>query len=357
MRIVHIVHSLRGGGIQNFLLSLAPEQNRLGHEVSMIVIDKYDSSYCETLEKRLVDNNVRVYRLNKIRANKLSLFKALYNCRNLIRRIKPDIVNTHAEISHLYGALTVLGINTRHVITVHNAPEYWDWITRVFNCNKPVIFCSQAAYGMRKQNSNKMAAIDNGISKEIVASEDAVDLRKAFGLSPNDKVIVLVGSLRPQKNYHFLKEIASELNDNSFHFFICGGGKISEGNINPAEFESYPTIHFLGLRSDVSAIENGADLFLSCASFEGLPIAVLEAYFNGIPCVLSPITQHRNISEVNNVWIPDEFTADAFAKKIIEALKCTYSHKDIYEMRKSQIERYSIRQTAIEYIKFYEKYL
>lgn len=355
MKIVHIIHSLRGGGIQNFILSLAPEQKKLGHDVSIIVIDCYDSDYCETLEKKFLENEVKVYRLNKLRGNKWSLIKALYICRKILCRINPDVVNTHAVISHLYGAVTTIGLRTKHVITVHNAPEYWNKIAKCLNKDKPIIFCSHSAYDLRKQNSKKMVAIDNGISRDIVYSNDKVDLRKEYGLSENEKVIVLAGSLRPQKNYHFLKEIVSKLNDNTIHFFVCGGGKVSEGNIDPADFSAFPTIHFLGLRSDVSAIENGADLFLSCATFEGLPIAVLEAYFNGIPCVLSPIPQHRNISDVEYVWIPDEFTAEAFVDKIHEALQCHLNHTDIYAIRKKQVERFSIRQTAIEYVDFYEK--
>src|SRR5690606_10594105 len=107
--------------------------------------------------------------------------------------------------------------------------------------------------------------------------------------------------------------------------------------------------------NDVSAIENGADLFLSCASIEGLPIAVLEAYFNGIPCVLSPIEQHIQIAAVEKVWIPKAFTASAFVKTIREAFLNLASHVDVYEQRKGQIASYSISNTAKKYEKFYDR--
>lgn len=47
-----------------------------------------------------------------------------------------------------------------------------------------------------------MIPIDNGISREIIHSNKSVDLRKELGLNPNDKIIVSVGSLRPQKIIH-----------------------------------------------------------------------------------------------------------------------------------------------------------
>lgn len=355
MKIVHIIHSLRGGGIQNFILSLAPEQVLKGNSVTVIVIDEYDSDYCMHLENILKTNNVDVIKLNKKRGDKVSFIKSVVKCKRLVKKIRPDIINSHAKISHLYSSVATLFNSTHHVITVHNAPEVWGRLVK-FVCKKtPLIFCSRAAYELRQQESRMMVTINNGISRQIVHNTEIVNLREEFGLRSTDKVIVSVGSLRPQKNYPFLREIVDELKDDSYHFFICGGGKISEANIDLRDIKEYKNIHFIGLRSDISEIENGADLFLSCASFEGLPIAVLEAYFNGIPCVLSPIEQHQQIADVEKVWIPKEFTASAFVKAIREAFLNLNSHDEIYESRKNQIAEYSICNAADKYEKFYER--
>lgn len=320
MKIIHICNCLRGGGIQNFLLSLLPAQAKQKHQVTLIVIEKYDYEYCEHLERILIDYNINVVRLNKIRNNKYSMFKTILKCRDIVRKIKPDIVNTHGEMSHEYGAIAVFAQNTKQIITIHNAPEIWSIPLKILCSKKPLIFCSHAAYTMRTQNSKTMIPIDNGISRDIIHSTKIVDLRKELGLSSSDKIIISVGSLRPQKNYIFIKQIIDDIKDASLHFCICGGN-YGTGYINIEEFKDYPNIHCLGLRSDVSAIENGADLFLSCSTFEGLPIAVLEAYFNGIPCVLSPIPQHKNISSVYKVLIPKSFEPSAFSESIKEALK------------------------------------
>lgn len=356
MKIIHICNCLRGGGIQNFLLSLLPAQAKQKHQVTLIVIEKYDYEYCEHLERILIDYNINVVRLNKIRNNKYSMFKTILKCRDIVKKIKPDIVNTHGEMSHEYGAIAVFAQNTKQIITIHNAPEIWSIPLKILCSKKPLIFCSHAAYTMRTQNSKTMIPIDNGISRDIVHSKKIVDLRKELGLSSSDKIIISVGSLRPQKNYIFIKQIIDDIKDETLHFCICGGN-YGTGYINIEEFKDYPNIHCLGLRSDVSAIENGADLFLSCSTFEGLPIAVLEAYFNGIPCVLSPIPQHKNISSVYKVLLPKSFEPSAFSESIKEALKNKESHDDIYKARISQIEQFSITKTCNEYISFYHKVL
>lgn len=355
MKIVHILHSLRGGGIQNFLLSLASEQANTKDWVYVIVIDSFDSDYCYHLKNTLCRNNVKVYQLNKIRHNKTSLIKTLVKCRLAIKKIKPDIVNTHSEIGHFYGRMATIGTSIPQVITIHNTPENWNPILKLLCKNKPLIFCSQAAFQKRIQNSYTMTAIDNGISRNIIHNNEFTDLRKEFHLSPDDKIIISVGSLRPQKNYIFIKKIVDQLDCNNYHFFICGGGATKEYNNELQEMKRYKNIHFLGLRKDISAIENKADLFLSCAQYEGLPIAVLEAYFNGMPCVLSPIEQHIKISDVDYVWIPKSFTPKSFIECIKNAINLNLDHDEIYEKRKEKIAYYSIQRTVKEYDEFYRK--
>lgn len=355
MKILHITDCLRGGGIQNFLLSLLPEQVKQGHDVTLIVIEKYDYDYCSHLAAVFTSNGVKVICLGKIKHNKISMIKTVFVCRRKIGTMQPDIVNSHGTMSHIYGAIAVLGTCISHTTTIHNAPEVWPLACRILCSRKPLIFCSVSAYEMRKQNSEKMVAIENGISQDIVKTTNRIDLRKELSLTLTDKIIVLVGSLRPQKNYEFLKNIVDEAQDTSLHFCICGGN-YGKGYVPASVFYGYEkNIHLLGLRSDVSAIENCADLFLSCATFEGLPIAVLEAYFNGIPCVLSPIPQHVKIAEVDKVWIPNEFNARSFVETIHEALKCTDEHSNIYEQRMPQIEKYSISNTCMKYIEFYNE--
>lgn len=356
MKIVHITNCLRGGGIQNFLLSLLPEQASKNNKVLLIVIEKYDYEYCNHLEQLLSQNSITVIRLNKLKSNKFSLIKTIIKCRSIVGKINPDIVNTHGEMSHVYGALSVMGKNIKQIITIHNAPEVWPFSAKFLCGKKPLIFCSNAAYNLKQQTCTEATTISNGINDKIVRTNNLHDLRKELNLNNSDKIVVLVGSMRPQKNYSFLKKIADEIKDQSIHFCICGGS-YGAGYINTDEFESYKNIHCLGLRSDVSAIENSADLFLSCSKFEGLPIAVLEAYFNGIPCVLSPIVQHINISNVYNVYIPKDFHAKSFIDCIYKALSNTESHDEILSKRKLQIEQYSIKNTAIKYIEFYNKIL
>ena len=357
MNIIHIADCLRGGGVQNFLLSLLPEQVKLGHKVTLIVVERNTYDYCDKLEQKLKEHGVQVVNLGKERGNKISFLKTLFACRKTIKSIKPNVVNTHGGMSHLYGTFSTEFTHCLHVLTIHNAPEYWNVPNNLLNSNKPLIYCSDAAYDMRVQHNKNIVAINNGVSADLICTKEIVDLRKELHLAKTDKIVVLVGSLRPQKNYEFLKQVVEKLQDSSIHFCISGGN-YGAGYVNTSVFDDYPTIHCLGLRSDVSAIENGSDLFLSCATFEGLPIAVLEAFFNGIPCVLSPIEQHKRIVDgVGACIIPKDFTAEAFAESILSGLDNHISHDNIARNRSKAIDKFSISYAAKKYVDFYQKNL
>lgn len=355
MKILHITNCLLGGGIQNFLLSLLPAQVKLGHSVYLIVIERDQYEYSLKLEQTLKNNGVQVLKLNKIKANKISLIKTLWACRKLVSGINPDVVNSHGEMSHVYGALSVINKNIAHCVTIHNGPEIWPKAIRILNNSKPLIYCSDSAFELRVQSNKMYKVINNGISPDITCSKEIADLRKELKLPVDTKIVVLVGSMRPQKNYEFLKDVANLIEDEKIHFCICGGN-YGPGYINGDIFNGIRNIHLMGLRSDVSSIENGSNLFLSCATFEGLPIAVLEAFFNGIPCVLSPIIQHKKIADgIDACFIPNDFTASSFAATINKALSDNRSHSDIYNKRKNTIEKFTINNVAEKYVAFYKE--
>ena len=359
MKIVHVLLSLKGGGIQNFLLSLAPEQVRMGHEVIVVLTDEDDSSYSIKNRAYIESFEIPVYNLKRKIGNKVSFFKTWFALRKLLKKLNPDIVNSHGVYCHNAVGFSVFGTGIRHCCTIHNAPEKWGKVTKLINHNTPLIYCSDAALQLRGQNSPLMIAINNGIDEKTVRCSEVVDLHKELDIPNDDKIIVLVGSMRPQKNYNFVIDIVNKLNDEHIHFCICGEvykNARSCGHNNSFDFKPYKNIHLLGLRSDISAILNEADAYLSCSIREGLPISALEAFFSGIPCVLSPIPQHTMISGgISECYIPSKFEPKDFIDSIHNAFKCLDSHENIYLQRKEHLKKFLIDRCAKEYIDFYKQ--
>lgn len=365
MKIVHMVASLKGGGIQNLILSLVPEQVSLGHKVSVIVTDEDNLAYSNKNKEFLQNAGVSVYNLDRKVSDKISFFKTWIAARRLVGKLHPDIVNSHGIYCHNASSFAVFGKSFKHCCTIHNAPEKWGWMPKIMNYNVPLIFCSDAALQLRGQSSKMMVAINNGIELNRIRVSETVDLHEELGIPQEDKIVVLVGSTRPQKNYSFLIKIVEKMQDEHVHFCICGGEyKVNRkgGNnnmyISLDEFKKYRNIHLLGLRNDVPAVLNGADAYLSCSVREGLPISALEGFFSGIPCVLSPILQHTNIAGgIAQCYIPKAFEPQSFIKSIYQAVNTDCSHDVIYESRKETLKKFLIDRCAKEYVEFYEKIL
>ncbi len=365
MRILHFIHSLKGEGMQNFLVALAPELVKLGNEVFVLVNDEDNLSYSNNLKRTLENANIKVFNLNRKVSSKFSTIKSFILARKLIKTIKPDIVNTHSMLCHDIGSFATMFTPIVHCCTIHTAPEPWTYVDKLLIGKKPLIYCSDSAYELRGQTGNPMIAINNGVDINKIRNADIVDLRKELGLNPFNKIVVLVGSLRPPKNYSFLIKVVEQLNDTNIHFCICGGifkvdtsGSNNRCYISEDAFYKFKNIHLLGNRSDVHSILKGSDLYLSCSIREGLPISALEAFFSGIPCVLSPIIQHKAIAvDVEECYIPNCFTPEAFVHSIKQALNCSETHDSIYAKREIPLKKFNIKCCAKKYFEFYSTLL
>lgn len=365
MKIIHILPSLKGGGIQNFLFSLIPEQVKLDHNVSVIVSDEDNNDYSDKQKHILEALGVKVYNLNRRVSDKWSSVKTWFICRNLVKKLKPDILNSHGIYCHIAASFATFGTSTIHCCTIHNGPEVWGRLCKLVNRDTPLIFCSEAAMQLRAQNSTEMVAINNGMELSKIRVESKTDLRKELGIPNTDKIVVLVGSPRPAKNYPFLKKIVEDIKNDHIHFCICGGqykvdrkGSNNENYIDLTQFSESSNIHLLGLRDDIPSILNDADVYLSCSVKEGLPISALEGFFSGIPCVLSPILQHKMISgDIDSCYIPRKFKSEDFVECIIKALSNSYTHEEIYSRREGALKNFRIDRCAKEYIAYYKKIL
>jgi glycosyltransferase involved in cell wall biosynthesis len=98
---------------------------------------------------------------------------------------------------------------------------------------------------------------------------------------------------------------------------------------------------FLGYRSDVGYVEQAMDVFLFPSKYEGMPISLVEAQFEGLPCVTSDsVSKESDISE--NIWYCSlQSSAKEWADVVLEAAeKCPHHTNALKEVAyKYNIER------------------
>ena len=115
------------------------------------------------------------------------------------------------------------------------------------------------------------------------------EIRNQYGLI-DSFIVGTVGRLSTTKNSKFLIEILPYLlkvNPNSVVMFV-GEGDIQKDLYSLAiNLGVEKHVVFAGVQQDTQAYYSAFDVFALPSLYEGLPLVMLEAQFNGLPCVIS----------------------------------------------------------------------
>ena len=120
---------------------------------------------------------------------------------------------------------------------------------------------------------------------------DRLALRRDFGVE-DGLLIGHVGRFAEQKNHAFLIDVMREIAnmDNHSKLLLLGSGSL-EAQIKDRvdALELSDRIIFAGAVSDSHRYYSAMDCFVLPSLYEGMPLALLEAQANGLPCVVSDV--------------------------------------------------------------------
>ncbi len=164
-------------------------------------------------------------------------------------------------------------------------------------------------------SEGRLRVIYNGIDTDRLGHGDAGELRQALGIPATSFTAVSVGSLIKRKAHDVtLRGIAgARAQGLDTHLVMCGDGEEGEvlrGLVEELGVEPY--VHFLGYRTDVGAVIRAvADVFVTSAHEEMMPLNVLEALWLGVPVIASDIPAHREalVDDVTGVIVPEDDAA------------------------------------------------
>ncbi|NCA91672.1 glycosyltransferase family 1 protein, partial [bacterium] len=167
--------------------------------------------------------------------------------------------------------------------------------------------CSEEAgktfFGKKIVNNKKFRVITNAIDLKKYVFEENVreNYRKDLRIDNDAIVIGHVGRFSEEKNHLFLIELIEQLNKLSsrYKLLLVGDGALKK-NIEStvSEKKLSESVIFTGNRKDVPKILNSMDIFVLPSLFEGVPVVAIEAFANGLPCILSDrITKALKIND------------------------------------------------------------
>lgn len=296
--ILHVVDSLERGGLERLVHDLAVAQHRRGQRVAIFSINQTGGFITE-----LRAAGVPVIVGDKQGTLDLQVLRRL---RQAVRDHRIDTVHAHNFVPSYYAAAALLGMRHRpsQVVTCH------DMGTRLSNRRLRWLFKwsvgrSQGVAMVGRQvhdrfvrdgyvPASKAMTLLNAVPVDDfgITPERKAAAREALGVATEAVVVGCVGRLVELKNHHSLIRQWPQV------LAPCPTAKlvlIGEGPLRPqleqliGELGLNGHVILAGIRSDVSSLLPGLDVFALPSLTEGVSIALLEACATGLPTLASRV--------------------------------------------------------------------
>ncbi|WP_165249386.1 glycosyltransferase [Adlercreutzia sp. ZJ141] len=283
------------GGVKRFIINAAHALDADRYDVCILSIGALEG---DTL-------GLKVDTLLKNPADALNLLMAADALQARLREMSPDIVHIHGNngVALLYAEAAKRAGQVVRVVHSHNSSlgsdelykRLADSILKQLFADAPTarVACSRLA-GDWLFADRPYAILRNGIDVErfVFSHVDRGAVRDELGIPRSAAVLVLVGAGIPAKNTRFAIRILAELlsRGSNVHLLLVGEGIEScalRAEVDRAGLSSFS--HFVGTVGDVWRYYSSADVLLMPSRYEGLPIALVEAQANGLPCLVSDV--------------------------------------------------------------------
>lgn len=276
MKVVHVVESTATGTLS--MLSLIANLNAQSDEVSVIYSLRPETP--NDLPSRF-DARIRLIHLQMDGRNKVSI---LYKLSRLLRKVGPDVVFLHSSYAGFLGRLSLA--LTRHP-KIYYIPHCISFMRKDINFLTKFLFvvfewiaCVRHATYLACSKSELNEIKKNLPFSKVQLLENALEFNPHNGTDcsvvDRKKVVITVGQIRVQKNPRLYADIARVYRevDNDVEFIWIGDGdqQLKEYLLtNGVKVTGWVT------REDVYNLTAEAGVYLSTASWEGMPVAIIEA--------------------------------------------------------------------------------
>jgi glycosyltransferase involved in cell wall biosynthesis len=362
LRILHIINELSDGGAEIVLLRLIKSSPLCEHMIiSFTKNEKYDHQF--------ISDNSRIIHLGK--SKKLTFFFEIPQIIKLIKRTKPDVIQTWLYKSDLFGGIAGRLAGHRKIVWgIHNSSV--DIKTSgairflIIRINAllshfipaEIIYASKSGkvnhenIGFKKKRS---CVINNGYPTDIFHPNEnkKQTIKKQLEIARDTMVIGNVARLDRQKDHPTLLKSLFHLKTKNINFvcLLAGRGLQESHSLNHLikKLGLESNVRVLGPRSDIALLMTTFDIYVCSSYTEAFPNVVCEAMATGVPCISTDVGDVRSIIG-NTGWIVPARSP----KAISYALECAISNTEDRirrgtEARERIKERFSINKMASSY--------
>ncbi len=234
-----------------------------------------------------------------------SLWARISALRRLVLTVKPDLVHLHTARSGFLGMLACAGMPIPIVYSGHS----WRFEQKSRSVDRAVFRLLERHISLTADFVTFLTARDRdfGLSQGLVRADRSVAINtritapctagvieRRFGdqaeLVASTPTVVNVGTLNARKNPLLFLDVAAKVlrQRRDVRFLWLGDGDLmATVKAEAARLGIDQSVHFPGSRSreEVDAELAAASVLLFTSTFEGVPLAILEAKLSGLPVV------------------------------------------------------------------------
>ncbi len=296
--------------------------------------------------------------------NWFSLPQAVVRLKKLIRQYQAQIVHSHLYYSTIVARLAcpshVKLVTSYHSLLYdpQNTAQYSEKLLTMdrltYKRHHHLLFVSQAVQSLVCQKvgvKSNREVLSNYVDEDYYLEHDRNEVERIT------LRIVMVGNLRPEKNYPTVIRALYELAAEDVVLDIYGNGRQQiELDELIRQYKLEEAVCLKGCTEQPYQVLPNYDLYVAASRFEGFGIALAEAMAAGLPCVVSDIPAHREVAG-DTVMYFDPDNPESLREKISMILKTPQRMDQAKALSKQRAEMfrksiYENRLTAV-----YEKIL
>lgn len=298
-RVLHVVHTMDRGGtetwLRNVMRHVDPRRVRMDFAVHTDEPGAYDDDVRRSGARVIVCPGFERPIAYVARMRRLLASEGPY-----------DVVHAHV---YLYSGFALLAARLagvpRRIVHAHTAKvEPGDLRRRAYQAAMRRLIRATATHGYAVSVEAGRNFFGGGWGKDarwqpmycgidlepFRVEPDRRAVRAAIGIPSDALVLVHVGRMSAEKNHRFLLEVvaAARRQGAGIAALLVGDGPMrAELEARAAFLGVSDRVVFAGVRSDVPALLRASDVFVFPSTYEGLPLAVVEAQAAGLPAVIS----------------------------------------------------------------------
>jgi glycosyltransferase involved in cell wall biosynthesis len=362
IKVLEVIQTIGIGGAEMVVFNTTRFMDKSRFDVRVLVVG----------EGELVDRLRELgYEVDTFQFSKRYNWELVKCIRDLIKRHKIDIVQTHLARMNSYGFVASRLTHATNVMTVHGLSEFANLFGKLYyslfgNFSGKIVtvsqnlaerFCSGTLVG-----KGKIAVIPNGIDIERFGNPiDREAVLRRFGVPADAKVVLAVGNIRQIKGYEFLINSFALIapQDKRLVLLICGNDYFDyKKNLLPLvnRHGISGRVIFSDFVTDIETVYGVADVYALTSITEGFSLTTVEAMASRAAVVSTDCVGPREIIDdgVDGIIIAER-DPELFGRTILELIQDDARRLSLGQAARRKVEeKYSIQLSVDAFARLFE---